>query len=264
MEERKNKLLYIVGIGAACLLILCILILAILLHQSRQEEKALKEKSLRKTEILEEEMEEMAESATMQESAAESNSSAESGAKQASVTEFRAAKRDEKVDYAAGTEDLPDLSDHQYQELTDGQSLSLIFINPSGEVKRQGKYLGKLKNGQPHGRGAFASHNAEGIPWLYVGSFEAGKAEGSGIAVWADEYDYSDGKGYCQYFEGNFAGGAFVEGKIHSYSAHGQSSHKGTYPAQTPELPSLPDDFPDDFPRPSFPRNKQAEHFLEF
>ena len=264
MEERKNKLLYIVGIGAACLLILCILILAILLHQSRQEEKALKEKSLRKTEVFEEEIEEMTESGSMQGSAAESRKRLERATASDRSTESRASKHDEKNDYAAGTENLPDLSDHKYQELTGGQSLSLIFINPSGEVKRQGKYLGEMKNGQPHGRGAFASHNAEGIPWLYVGFFEAGKAEGSGIAVWADEHDYSDGKGYCQYFEGDFAGGAFMEGKIHSYSAHGQSSHKGTYPAQTPELPSLPDDFPDDFPRPSFPRNKQAEHFLEF
>lgn len=268
MEERKNKLLLIVGVGVASFLILCIIILLILLYQSRKEEKALKMRALDPTEVFEEEMELETTNPPLKAQASQAAQLAEAtSVEQKQTANYETAQTDQG-DQAKGStgsrSDLPDLSDHRYQQLTGGESLSLIFRNPSGEVQRQGIYRGERKNGRPHGQGAFASQNSSGIAWIYVGDFVEGRAEGRGIAVWADSYDYSDGKGYRQYFDGDFRDGAFVDGSIRSYSEHGQSSHSGNYPRQTPEFPSLPADFPADFPKPSFPSNDQTDNFLEF
>lgn len=52
--------------------------------------------------------------------------------------------------------------------------------------KRTGTYSGGLKDGLPHGIGKFSSTNEEGQSWDYIGEWEEGHFDGTGITIYGD------------------------------------------------------------------------------
>lgn len=74
------------------------------------------------------------------------------------------------------------------------------------DVIREGLYTGEVQNGVPHGYGVFVTENSSGVPWHYLGEWDAGEMTGQGGQYW------DIGKSQVGTYESN----DFMVGMIHS------------------------------------------------
>ncbi len=120
-----------------------------------------------------------------------------------------------------------DIGDEPTPEATQ-QGVEMTLSFDFGE--RTGIYAGETKDGLPHGQGSFSSSNAEGLRWVYEGSWVEGHMEGQGTTTFETGYketgwyerDSLNGEGATYWddklqYEGEFAANApDGQGKLYS------------------------------------------------
>ena len=81
-----------------------------------------------------------------------------------------------------------------------------IKLDLNGIGEKEGTYSGELKKNLPNGNGKFETKNSSGETWYYEGEWVDGQMEGEGYEYWPD---------LGQKYEGLFANGKMIEGKIY-------------------------------------------------
>lgn len=87
-------------------------------------------------------------------------------------------------------------------------------------VYDEGKYIGEVRNGKPHGRGRMMYASDDPVRYEYYGNWVNGKKHGQGVMYWKnlEKYegnwkdDLEDGEGFCKNANGDIYEGQWKNG----------------------------------------------------